>query len=112
MGRLAERQIIEAIESLSTRDDRRACRLVAADAMIDAMQHVIEERAVATIARRQPVAYDLWQLIGIPAAHRGQGRAEGILGEVASLGEAPAITGPLTETAQARGRRLAAESPK
>src|SRR5262245_48007146 len=48
MGRLAERQIIEAIESLSTRDYRRAGRLVAADDMIDAMQHVIEERAVAT----------------------------------------------------------------
>jgi phosphate transport system protein len=64
MGRLAERQIIEAIESLSTRDGGRARRLVAADDVIDAMQRVIEEKAVATIARRQPVANDLWQLIG------------------------------------------------
>ena len=37
MGRLAERQIIEAIESLSTRDSGRARRLVAADDVIDAM---------------------------------------------------------------------------
>jgi phosphate transport system protein len=65
MGALAERQIMEAIEALTSRDDDRARRLVAADAKIDAMQHVIEERAVETIARRQPVANDLWQLIGI-----------------------------------------------
>ena len=38
---------------------------VAADATIDAMQHNIGERAVETIARRQPVADDLRQVIGI-----------------------------------------------
>jgi phosphate transport system protein len=65
MGALAERQIMEAIEALTTRDDDRARRLVAADAKIDAMQQIIEERAVETIARRQPVANDLWQLMGI-----------------------------------------------
>jgi phosphate transport system protein len=65
MGGLAERQIAEAIEALTTRDSGPAQRIVAADATIDAMQRNIEERAVETIARRQPVAGDLRQIVGI-----------------------------------------------
>ena len=65
MGGLAERQIAEAIEALTTRDNERAWRVINADAMIDDMQRTIEERAVETIARRQPVAVDLRQVIGI-----------------------------------------------
>jgi phosphate transport system protein len=65
MGGLAERQIAEAIEALTRGDAGRAKRIIAADATIDAMQHNIEERAVETIARRQPVADDLRQVIGI-----------------------------------------------
>jgi phosphate transport system protein len=65
MGGLAERQIVEAIEALTRRDGERARRVVAADAAIDAMQREIEERAVATIARRQPVAVDLRGVVGI-----------------------------------------------
>ena len=65
MGGLAERQIAEAIEALTTRDNERAWRLIDADAMIDTMQRAIEERAVETIARRQPVAIDLRQVVGI-----------------------------------------------
>jgi len=64
MGGLAERQIAEAIEALTTRDRGRARRIVAADAIIDAIQRDIEARAVETIARRQPVAGDLRQIIG------------------------------------------------
>jgi phosphate transport system protein len=65
MGGLAERQISEAIEALTTRDCGRARRMIAADATIDAMQRNIEAKAVETIARRQPVAGDLRQIIGI-----------------------------------------------
>jgi phosphate transport system protein len=65
MGGLAERQVTEAIEALTTRDSGRAQRIIAADVTIDVMQHNIEERAVETIARRQPVADDLRQVIGI-----------------------------------------------
>ena len=65
MGGLAERQIAEAMEALATRDSGRARRIIAADATIDAMQRNIEERAVETIARRQPVAGDLRQIVGI-----------------------------------------------
>ena len=65
MGGLAERQIAEAIEALAMRDSGRAQRIIAADVAIDVMQRNIEERAVETIARRQPVAGDLRQIIGI-----------------------------------------------
>ena len=56
MGGLAERQIAEAIEALTTRDSARAWRVINADSIIDDMQRAIEERAIETIARRQPVA--------------------------------------------------------
>jgi phosphate transport system protein len=65
MGGLAERQIAEVIEALTTRDGKRAQRVIDADATIDGIQHAIEEKAVETIARRQPVAIDLLQIVGI-----------------------------------------------
>jgi len=65
MGGMAERQIAEAIEALTTRESAPAKRIVAADATIDAMQRNIEKRAVETIARRQPVAGDLREIVGI-----------------------------------------------
>jgi len=65
MGGLVERQIVEAIGALSDCDPERGRRVVAADATIDAMQRAIEESAVETIARRQPVAVDLRQVVGM-----------------------------------------------
>jgi phosphate transport system protein len=65
MGGLAENQIAEAIEALTTRDGERAWRVIYRDATIDNMQRAIEERAVETIARRQPVANDLRRVVGI-----------------------------------------------
>src|ERR1700731_4986031 len=65
MGGLAERQIAEAIEALTTRDSERAWRVIDADATIDNMQRAVEERAIETITRRQPVAMDLGQNVGV-----------------------------------------------
>src|SRR5262249_14472030 len=65
MGGLAERQIAEAMEALTARDSGPARRIVAADATIDAMQRNIEKKAIETIARRQPVAGDLREIVGI-----------------------------------------------
>jgi phosphate transport system protein len=52
MGGLAERQIVEAIAALTTRDSGRAQRIIGADATIDVMQRKIEERAIEIIALR------------------------------------------------------------
>jgi phosphate transport system protein len=64
MGGLAEKQIADAVDALARRDADRAQRTVASDPGIDALQAEIEERAVLTIARRQPMAVDLREIVG------------------------------------------------
>jgi phosphate transport system protein len=64
MGGLAERQIVSALEALEKRDLALAQRVIADDAKIDALQREIEEKAVLTIARRQPMAVDLREVVG------------------------------------------------
>jgi phosphate transport system protein len=64
MGGLAERQIADALQSLTDRDMDLAERVIATDPTIDAMQHDVEEKAVLTIARRQPMAVDLREIVG------------------------------------------------
>jgi phosphate transport system protein len=64
MGGLAEKQIADAIDGLARRDTDRAQRTVSGDLAIDALQHEIEEKAVLTIARRQPMAVDLREIVG------------------------------------------------
>jgi phosphate transport system protein len=64
MGRLDGDQIADAIEALVKRDKMLAERVIAADDRVDALQRMIEEKAVATIARRQPMAVDLREIVG------------------------------------------------
>ena len=64
MGGLCEKQVADSIDALSERDLDRAQRTVAADPEIDALQAEIEEKAVLTIARRQPMAVDLREIVG------------------------------------------------
>jgi phosphate transport system protein len=64
MGGLAERQIADATRALVERDADLAERVIATDPTIDVMQHDIEEKAILTIARRQPMAVDLREIIG------------------------------------------------
>jgi phosphate transport system protein len=64
MASLVEKQITDAIEALGERNTALAKKVIAADDEIDALQREIEEKAVITIARRQPVAVDLRELVG------------------------------------------------
>ena len=63
MGGLAEKQIADSVDALATRDSGRAERVIAADVAIDNLQREIEERSVLTIARRQPMAVDLREIV-------------------------------------------------
>ena len=63
MGGLAEKEIADAVQALTRRDVDLARRLIAADSQIDALQRDIEERAILTIARRQPMAIDLREVV-------------------------------------------------
>jgi phosphate transport system protein len=64
MGGLAEKQVADSVDALAHRDADLAQRTVAADPSIDALQQEIEEKAVLTIARRQPMAVDLREIVG------------------------------------------------
>jgi phosphate transport system protein len=64
MGGLAERQISDALEALSHHDAELATNIIATDARIDSLQREIEEKAILTIARRQPLAVDLREIVG------------------------------------------------
>jgi len=63
MGGLVERQIADAVRALVERDTELAERAIAADPTIDALQREIEEKAILTIARRQPMAVDLRAIV-------------------------------------------------
>ncbi|MBY0381196.1 MAG: phosphate signaling complex protein PhoU [Xanthobacteraceae bacterium] len=64
MGGLVERQIVDSVDSLIRRDVNLSLRVVNADTELDRLQHMIEERGVLTIARRQPMAVDLREIVG------------------------------------------------
>ena len=75
MGGLAEQQIASAVEALATQDAALAQQIIAADLRLDALQREIEEKAILTIARRQPLAVDLREVV---AALRVSGDLERI----------------------------------
>ena len=64
MGGLAEKQIADAVIALAKRDVELANRVIALDPSIDALQREIEEKVILTIARRQPMAVDLRDIVG------------------------------------------------
>ena len=64
MGGLVEKQIADATNALLERDTELAERVIGTDGTIDIMQHDIEEKAILTIARRQPMAVDLREVVG------------------------------------------------
>lgn len=64
MGGLAEKQIGDAVRALVKRDPTLARQVVELDPTIDALQRDIEDKAVITMTRRQPMAVDLREIIG------------------------------------------------
>jgi phosphate transport system protein len=64
MGGLAEKLVSDSVDALVRRDTDAAQRVVAIDPNIDALQREVEEKAVLTIARRQPMAVDLRDIVG------------------------------------------------
>jgi phosphate transport system protein len=63
MGGVAEKMLAEAMDALSTLDVELAKQVVSSDTRLDVLQREIEESAVMTIARRQPLAVDLRECI-------------------------------------------------
>jgi phosphate transport system protein len=63
MGGLAEESLGQAFEALERRDPRLAAAVIQSDKQIDQLQKDIEEQLVTMIARRQPMANDLRQIM-------------------------------------------------
>jgi phosphate transport system protein len=63
MGARAGRALAEATRALTERNLQLAQQVIASDRGLDLLQHDIEEKAVATLARRQPMAVDLREVV-------------------------------------------------
>ncbi|MGD9769870.1 MAG: phosphate signaling complex protein PhoU, partial [Pseudolabrys sp.] len=100
MGGLAEKQIAESVSALTKRDLERARRVVAADERIDALQAEIEDKAVLTIARRQPMAVDLREVV---SALRVANDLERIGDLAKNIGKRVALTGDFHPVKLIRG---------
>ncbi len=64
MGGMVEKMLQESSHALRSRDIVLAKNIVERDAKVDALQREIEENAIMIIARRQPMAVDLREIIG------------------------------------------------
>lgn len=63
MGGLAEQLLGQAIDALERRDPKLAEATIYSDKRIDGIERDVEEQAIVMIARRQPVALDLRQIM-------------------------------------------------
>jgi phosphate transport system protein len=63
MGGIAEEQLANAIYALSRRDAALADKVIRGDEVLDELERRIEEKAILTIAKRQPMAQDLREII-------------------------------------------------
>jgi phosphate transport system protein len=63
MGGIAEKMLIDGIAALVRHDKTLAQTVIASDKRLDILQRDVEESAILTIARRQPLAVDLRETI-------------------------------------------------
>jgi phosphate transport system protein len=64
MGGIAEKMVVDAMDALGAVNSELAQQVISTDPRLDALQREIEEQAILTIARRQPMAVDLREIIG------------------------------------------------
>jgi phosphate transport system protein len=63
MGGIAEKMLSDAMDALISADMDVARTVVETDTRLDALQRQVEELAILTIARRQPMAVDLREIV-------------------------------------------------
>jgi phosphate transport system protein len=64
MGNRTEKQVGNAMDALLSKNVNLARDVKTADGAIDELQRAIETKAIETIARRQPLAIDLREIVG------------------------------------------------
>ena len=65
MGGLVERLLAQAFDALEKRDPQLAEAATASDSAIDALERELQEQTILMIARRQPLAHDLRQVMTV-----------------------------------------------
>jgi phosphate transport system protein len=63
MGGLAEGLVADSITALTRMDTALAQKIILSDARLDRLQRDVEERAILIIAKRQPMAMDLREIV-------------------------------------------------
>ncbi|OWV69050.1 PhoU family transcriptional regulator [Rhizobium sp. R634] len=64
MGGLAEQMVSESVRALVNGDTALAQKVISDDVILDHMEREIGDKAIVTIARRQPMASDLREIMG------------------------------------------------
>jgi phosphate transport system protein len=64
MGGLAEQMCGDAVRALVNSDSTLAQKVISDDVILDNGEREIQDKAITTIARRQPVAADLREIVG------------------------------------------------
>ena len=63
MGGIAEKMLLDSMEALGNLNVELAKEIIASDLRLDTLQRDIEDNAILTIARRQPMAVDLREIV-------------------------------------------------
>ncbi len=63
MGGISEKMLVDAVVALARHDKLLAQTVIASDPRLDLLHREVEESAILTIARRQPLAVDLRETI-------------------------------------------------
>jgi phosphate transport system protein len=115
MGARAGRALADATRALLARDAQLAQQVIASDRSIDLLQHEIEERAVTTLARRQPMAVDLREVVSTMRIASDLERvgdlAKNVAKRVIAIGEQPSpnnLASGLGTLAERVGEQLSA----
>jgi phosphate transport system protein len=98
MGARAGRALAEATRALVERNVPLAQQVIASDRGLDMLQHDIEEKAVTTLARRQPMAVDLREVVSTMRIagdlERVGDLAKNVAKRVIAIGDQPAPDNP------------------
>src|ERR1700740_2507111 len=64
MGGLAEQMVSDSVRALVNSDTGLAQKVISDDVVLDHAEREVGERGIVTIARRQPMAADLREIMG------------------------------------------------
>lgn len=98
MGGISEKMLQDAVQALTRADLPLAQAVVAADGRMDELQREIEQRAILTLVKRQPMADDLRQTV---SAIRLSGDLERVGDLAKNIAKRAVALGPIVRSEQA-----------